>query len=526
MLNNLLKVAKEGKGTRVDLESRRTSLSSDRETFLSRSEDYARMTLPYLLPLNGAGSQGVVSDRGEDANQHGFDSVGSQLTNSLSNRLALTLFPPQSSFFRMDFSEDMAAELEEQGYKLTELAQIVSVGETRAMKVFAARNCRVAVGNAMKHLIVAGNVSIFIPPEKDKPVQAIPLNRYFTKRDRSGFLIEYMQEDYKMYNTLSEDIKNILKAHKQYKETDNLKLLTWAYWYEDKYHIIQTIENFLIEDVKTVDKSDLPWICLMWNHAYGEDYGRGLVEDNVGDFYVMEFLSEARATGAAIMADIKYLIKQGSTIDMDELIGTPSGECLYGDLDDIGILQLQKYADYTPITAILSEYEQRLGKAFLVNSAQRRDAERVTAYELRLDAQELETSLGGVYSLLASTFQAPLAYYLFKEIDFPLDSTKLEPMILTGLEALGRGSDLQKIIQYSEMMALPASWAKPLQERLKWMDYSDSVLASLSLEAPWLMSDEEFAEKQSAEAEAQSNAVIGAEAAKAVPTIIENQMEA
>ena len=60
---------------------------------------------------------------------------------------------------------------------------------------------------------------------------------------------------------------------------------------------------------------------------------------------------------------------------------------------------------------------RRLGAAFLLNTAVTRDAERVTAQEIRMQAQELESSLGGVYSRLANELQLPLAKRLLQEID-------------------------------------------------------------------------------------------------------------
>ena len=59
--------------------------------------------------------------------------------------------------------------------------------------------------------------------------------------------------------------------------------------------------------------------------------------------------------------------------------------------------------------AVLSKYVSCIGRTFLPGAIEVRDAERVTAEEIRMQAQELETSLGGVYSRLAIGFQLPLA---------------------------------------------------------------------------------------------------------------------
>ena len=86
----------------------------------------------------------------------------------------------------------------------------------------------------------------------------------------------------------------------------------------------------------------------------------------------------------------------------------------------------------------------------MLNSAVQRNAERVTAEEVRFMAQELETSLGGVYSILSQELQLPLIKILIFRMEkqgrmpvFPKNVIK--PQIITGMEALGRGQDLNKL---------------------------------------------------------------------------------
>ena len=56
----------------------------------------------------------------------------------------------------------------------------------------------------------------------------------------------------------------------------------------------------------------------------------------------------------------------------------------------------------------MSKIEQRLSYAFLLNASVIRDSERTTAEEVRMTAQELQDSLGGIYGVLSQEFQLPL----------------------------------------------------------------------------------------------------------------------
>ena len=52
--------------------------------------------------------------------------------------------------------------------------------------------------------------------------------------------------------------------------------------------------------------------------------------------------------------------------------------------------------------------QDRLSQAFLLNSSVQRNAERVTAEEIKFVASELESTLGGIYGVLTQEFQQPL----------------------------------------------------------------------------------------------------------------------
>lgn len=125
--------------------------------------------------------------------------------------------------------------------------------------------------------------------------------------------------------------------------------------------------------------------------------------------------------------------------------------------------------------------------------------------------------------------QAPLAYKLLKRVGFPLSEEQVIPKIITGLAALGRVGDLDKIKQFTEMMQLPQMWPQEVLARTKWGIYTREVAAGLSMKLPWMMTDEEWAEHQQQQAQEQqqqmmAQAAMGA-AEKAGPELINNAMK-
>ena len=104
-----------------------------------------------------------------------------------------------------------------------------------------------------------------------------------------------------------------------------------------------------------------------------------------------------------------------------------------------------------------------------MSSVVQRNAERVTAEEVRTVAGELEDTLGGVYSILSQELQLPLVRRIMNQLqstgDVPnLPEGTVEPTITTGMDALGRGHDLEK---YATVLSL-VSQIPNAQAMINW----------------------------------------------------------
>ena len=116
-------------------------------------------------------------------------------------------------------------------------------------------------------------------------------------------------------------------------------------------------------------------------------------------------------------------------------------------------MQVGKQGDFAVAQQAMQRIEARLADAFLMASSVQRQAERVTAAEINLLAQELENSLGGTYSILSQEFQIP---FLKRRMHMMVRSGKVKalpqklvkPKIVTGIQGLGRGNDRNKLIEF------------------------------------------------------------------------------
>jgi hypothetical protein len=114
------------------------------------------------------------------------------------------------------------------------------------------------------------------------------------------------------------------------------------------------------------------------------------------------------------------------------------------------VLQVEKYQDFRVALETMNGIKERIGFAFLLNTSVQRPGERVTATEIRAMISELEASLGGVFATLSEELSLPLVNLVLTSMLKRKKLRKLpkgivRPIIVTGLDALGRGQDLQKL---------------------------------------------------------------------------------
>jgi hypothetical protein len=250
-----------------------------------------------------------------------------------------------------------------------------------------------------------------------------------------------------------------------------------------------------------------PFIPLRFTRIDGEDYGRGYVEEYFGDLASLEALSQAIVEGSAAAAKLLFLVRPNGTTKMRVLAEAPNGAFVQGNADDVSVLQLDKAADFRVAMETMKTINDRLSYAFLLNSSVQRDAERVTAEEVRFMAQELESALGGVYSILSQELQMPMIKNILLRLEEqgkvpPMPKGTIKPQVITGLEALGRGQDLNKLATFLKF--LQPLGPEVLAREMNIDDYIDRLGASLGIDTDGLIkSPEQKAQEAQAAAAAQ-----------------------
>ncbi len=492
-----------------DTKNRFNLLKKFRDPYITRAYNYARVTLPYLLSENDDNSSSEV--------QLDYNSVGAEYVNHLANRYMQELFPAARSFFKLKMDEEAVIEQEKtDGTNKAEQEALLVAGEREGRWMFEQRHARTSILDGLKHTIVTGNACLYWPPKKEKKVQTYAIDEFVILRSMDGTLLELITEDKKAVLALDPEIKQqVIDSMDLGEDADLSQISAKLYTHvkmsdEDPntYNVVQAVEGVPVPDSEqSYPKELLPWMPMVWNRTRREMYGRGLVEDHYGAFYAMSVLTEAIVTGGAIMTDFKFLVQPGSIIDVVEMNNSASGTYHYGEKDDINVVETGKVNDFKFIFELINWYKQTLGKAFLSLSSQMRDAERVTAEENRMRAQELETAHGGVFSNYSLTLQTPIATMLLRDIKLDIKGSNINAVVVTGLDAMGRTADNEKMLYLFNDLAQLQNVPEPVQARIKPTELITLMANGRDVEEKnFIMSEEEFMQQQQAAAQAQQQA--------------------
>ena len=435
-------------------------LSSDRTQFLRIAEEATKLTLPYLVR-----GEEEYTKAGARNLQTPWQSVGAKGVVTLAAKLMLALLPPQTSFFKLQLDDSVLESGQFPPEAKSELDLSFAKIERTILESIAASSDRVVVHQALKHLVVAGNVLIFMGQQG---LKMYPLNRYVLERDGNGNVIEIITKERINHKLLEKEVppevlqyKGILDVNNPQTDLSGTEKECDVYTHirreNNRFVWHQEVYDYIIPASKGKAPVDItPWLPLRFNSVDGEAYGRGRVEEFLGDLKSMEALSQALVEGSAAAAKVIFTVSPSSTTKPQTLASAGNGAIVQGRPDDIGVVQVGKTADFATAYELITQIEKRLGEAFLILNV--RDSERTTAEEVRMTQTELDQQLGGLYSLLTVEFLVP---YLNRKLtvfqktgEIPkLPKDLVKPTIVAGVNALGRGQDRESLSMFLTTIA-------------------------------------------------------------------------
>lgn len=448
--------------------ARHKRLVTDRQPFLDRARELSKLTIAYLFPEDG--------QTGATSLEVPWNSLPAYCVANLGSKLIFSIFPPNTAPMKLSPDqkalEDMrqVQDPQQRADLLSGMMKGLSRVETEFVEAFEQDGDRAKLTVAAMKMIVGGTHGFKF--EDDGQVRSLPLENFCCVRDKAGNLIEFTLEDWLAWETVDQPVRDEIErrgyspteAFNPMETPESIPVYTWGRlitkpgYPKPVWEIYQEVWTFEVEGSRYCRYPEaMPYLFCPWLLIPGENYGRSYVEMYEADIQTVEGNTQTITQGAAALAKIIGLVKPGGYTDKKALAKAENGDFITGREEDVYYLRADKGGDLQVTDAVTEKAEQRLARAFLLNSSIQRAGERVTAEEIRFVAQELQDALGGVYSQQAVTFQTPFVRMKLQGLQkakrvtrLPKGTTKLT--LTGGVAALSRNTEMNALSEWAAFM--------------------------------------------------------------------------
>lgn len=466
-------------------------LNSKRQRKLDHAREASKLTIPTILPPESHGE--------EDQLYTPYSSVPARGVTAMASKMLSALIPlNEEPFFRFAIKDGVNPSVQVNNYLETMADQVYNK--------LKSKNLREVVFLALQHLIIVGDVLFVI--EDDMSCRLIRLDNYVVRRDVVGDVKEIIFVEYELKEEDDEQLDMYSSfqagAYAENKLGYEAIFVQCLYNEEEKvWKVKKEKEDVIIEEG---EYTILPYIPLRFGYSVGDNYGRSHCEDILGDITALEAYSEALIESMAAGSAFWIAVDPAGITDIDDIAAAPNGTYVAARQQDVFTLTPSgtMNAQIQSTNQAVEIMRREIGRSFLLESASLPTGDRVTATAVRMIGTELETVLGGAFGSISRDLFVPLVnrcvYVMISEesIDERLYEEFLEDGILsvdivTGLQALSRDTDLNKLMQLGEMVRnLPEQIAM----MFKWDEYGKALVTALGFDADnWVKNEAEVREQ-------------------------------
>ncbi len=440
---------------------------ADRQESLDRARLCASLSKPHILPPEGW-------DDGEILPQT-YSALATRGITNLEGRLLLALFPVGMPFFklraasRFKYDPNVDPEMVQAFEDRLRIHELVVMARLERDEAKAGTNARRAgfrsrMRTAISQLLVTGDVLIQMTDEYQ--IRVHRRDNYVVNRDTGGdvrFMITREQVDPLSLTEEQMVMSGIDAADAAAKPlTDRMvDLYTRVMWnpLSKSWVIEQEIDRKIIV---TSEEKITPYFSVPYQLPPTAHYGRGIIEDNLGDVRALNELTERLLDFAAMSSKFMFVTDYSSQVRPQDL-ALPTGSVIQGrvqggQVSDVAVLKNDKQGDFNVVQTVRAQLAGDISKVMMMEAEQLPTYERASRLHVERVAMELEGALGGVYAPVADALQIPLIERVMFQLQrdgslpsLPDDSVEVEAV--TGISALSREGDQQKLLQLLQTVA-------------------------------------------------------------------------
>jgi hypothetical protein len=400
-----------------------------RQPYLDRAKQFAKVTMPSIMREDG-------DNESSEMPRNYVQSLGADCVNTLVSKMGLTLFPPSASSFRLVHD---IQNLDEQSAE--DVNRLLSAATNKINKEIEKQNMRTYCMSALEQLIIVGCCIQEKIPNDGIKIHSLR-NFVATINDR-GFCKEFC--------ILEKTDEPPVPVEK---EEDSYDLYTYAKLNKEtsRWEMFQEFDgNPISGSEKSFKEEDFPFEYIGFKWSDNEKYHRPYVEDYYGSLNSYDKINKVLTQGAIMSSKIIYFTNEaGGRTSIADVAGAENGAVIKGSAEDVTVLETKKNYDFQIPYQYRNELKDELQEAFLSKNSITRQAERVTAEEIRQMAQDLESKLTGLYSVVSVKIIKRYIKWILSELK--LDLKSIEASLITGLNALGLSAEAVKLDNFMQRM--------------------------------------------------------------------------
>lgn len=435
-----------------------------------RAKVNSALTLPEVYPEEN--SSDLMSG------QHSYQSLGSRGMNCFVNKVAVALFRPSTSFFRLRPTKKFLRKYLENNPSETEatLDTYLAKQEREAADAWTQKGEHHKINMALSHIAIIGQACLWFDEDMDS-LRVIPFSQYCIARTATGKIDTLIIAEQLSVKDLHGDLQDYLMTRPGYNIGSPVQVYTRASRQLDGTYLVEVgVDDYMAPELFTrkYKENDLPFAVPFWKLPDGASYGVSMVDGLQGDLLAYNEISKALVSGSLALMDWRLLVNPGGQTNIDDLKRSNPGEAVPGLPGDIG-MSLQGDPNVLQyVQGLAQQLDRRLSSAFLLDQGVFREGERVTATEIQRVVQSLEEQYSGIYAAIAHEFQAPLARWVLKSSGIKLDNS-IQVSIVTGFDAISRQNDVSNLTQALAVLGQLQQLPPPLLDRLNWHTIAASV---------------------------------------------------
>jgi len=390
-----------------------------------------------------------------------FDSTAINSTQRFANRIQSGLFPPQSSWCRLEPGSEIPQE------RQIEVQQILDIYVEKMFDLLRQTNFDLAMGEFLLDLAVGTAVMLVEEGDETTPIRFTPVPQYLVAIEEGAH--GKVDNVYRRLRMKAEaitrqwpdaELSDKLKRMVDEKPTEEVELIDatvldpetgeFHYYLIEKEGKAQLLERKL--------KSS-PWIVARYMKVAGEVYGRGPLVTAIPDIKTLNKTLELLLKNASLSiagvytaADDGVLNPQTISIRPGAIIpvarnGGPQGESLR---------MLPRSGDFNVSQIVINDLRMNVKKTLLDDTLPNDNMSARSATEISFRAQELAQNLGSAFGRLITETMIPLVSRVLSVMDdrglieLPLEVNGLQVKVtpvapIAQAQSMG---DIEKILQW------------------------------------------------------------------------------